>query len=385
LACQKINVTGENIVMDFSFSKSEKLLQKSARDFLTKECADTAREAEKTDESYLFNIWNKIVDLGWTGIGIPEEYGGMGGDVIETAILIEEMGRALLPAPLIPSVACSASALCEHGSDDQKKTFLPKIADGKAIIVPALIRNEPYAGVPSLQENISKKGDDLVFSGTRLFVPYAHMANWIITWADTEPGTTCFIIEKTAPGITCTPMDTTGSEKLFEVTFDHVHIQHTHIIGKTGHGGAVLKTLNELGALSHSAYLLGIIEKILDITAAYAKQRHQFGRPIGSFQAICHQLADMALQVEQVKYLTYLAYSKLSGQQACTNLISMAKARASDAARFISLFGVKIHGGIGIIDEYDMQLYFRNAKVHELAFGDADFHREVVAKNIGLQ
>lgn len=371
--------------MDFSFSKSEELLRKSVRDFLTKECSDVVRESEKNDANYLFNIWNKIADLGWTGIGIPDKYGGMGGDLIESAIIIEEMGRVLLPAPLIPTVACSAPVLLEHGSDDQKNKFLPQIADGKTIIVPALIKNAPYAGVPSFKEKLDKQGDDLVFSGIRLLAPYVHMADWIITWADTGHGITFFIIEKNAPGITCTPIDSTGSEKLFEVAFNNVHIQHNNIIGKTGNGDVVLKTFNELGAISHCAYLLGIISKILEITTAYAKQRHQFGRPIGSFQAICHQLADMALQVEQVKYLTYLAYWKLSQKQDCAGLISMAKARASDAARFISFFGVKIHGGIGIIDEYDMQLYFRNAKAHELSFGDADFHREIVAENIGLQ
>ncbi len=366
--------------MDFTFSKSQSMLQKSARDFLIKECKDMAKEAENTPNGYEDKLWRQMGELGWLGIGIPEKYDGLDGDFLELMVLIEQMGKVQLPGPFIQS-AVSGFIINKFGSDIQKETLLPAMVDGKLIIVPALIKPS-YEQIESVNESVKKKGDSYILSGTRLFVPFINTADRFIYFADTEKGNTCFIISTDEPGVKHTLLDSMGTDKIFEITLNNVQISTENIIKKEGNGDEILTYINKLGSISYSAYLLGTIDAILEMTTDYAKNREQFQRPIGSFQAISHQLADMALSVEQVRYLTYFASWKFAQEMECSKEISMAKGRASDAARSVSLFGVKIHGGIGIIDEYAMELYFRNAKTHELAFGDADYHREIIANSI---
>ena len=372
--------------MDFSLSQSQELLQKSARDFLEKECKDNAREMEKTNEGYSPKIWKKMADLGWMGLGIPSEYGGMDGDILELVILIEEMGRILLPGPFIPTVVVSATSILDHGTEDQKKDLLPGLVDGKLVIVPAVIEPDSSAGKPDIEDRVEEENGNFVLSGIRLFAPYAHMADRFIFKANHPEGdATMILVDAKSQGVTCTVLDSIASDKLCEVILDKVVVPKENILGNIGKGDAVLRQIEALGAISHSAYLLGLLEEVLDMTVEHAKGRVQFGKPIGSFQAIQHQAANMAIDVDQTRNFTYFAGSLMSQGLPVDKEIAMAKARASDASRRVCLLGVKIHGGVGIIDEYDMQLYFRRAKAHEQAYGDGRYHREIVAREIGLK
>ncbi|MFC1858828.1 acyl-CoA dehydrogenase family protein [Thermodesulfobacteriota bacterium] len=371
--------------MDFSFSKSQELLRKSARDFLKKECQDMAREAEKTDEGYFPPIWEKIADLGWTGIGIDEEYGGIGGDTFDFCILLEEMGRALFPGPFIPAVICFGCAVYEYGSVSQKKNILPGLAAGNLIGVPALMKPDPGAGQCPVEDRLDTQEDRHLLSGTRLFVPYANTADFFLyKFEHAQDDISLFLVDTGNPGVTCTILPTIASDRQCEVVLENVDMPAENRLGNKDNSVEIIHRVRELGSVSHSAYILGMLERVLEMTVDYAKERMQFGKPIGAFQAIQHQCADMLIAVEQVKNLTYQAAWKLSRRIPADREISMAKARASDASRMVSLFGIKIHGGIGIIDEYDLQLYFRRAKAEELAFGDADFHRDIVAEQLGL-
>jgi len=372
--------------MDFSLSQSQELLRKSARDFLEKECKDNAREMEETDEGYSRKIWEKMAELGWMGLGIPSKYGGMDGDILELVFLIEEMGRVLLPGPFIPTAVCSAISILEHGTEDQKKELLPAAVDGKLVIVPAVIEPSSTAGKADIEDRVETENGNFVLSGTRLFVPYAHMADrFIFKTSHPDEGTTMFLVDGKSQGVSCTVLDSIASDKLCELVLDRVKVSEKDVVGKIGKGDMVLKQIETLGAISHSAYLLGLLEQVLEMTVEYAKGRVQFGRPIGSFQAIQHQAADMAIDVDQARNFTFFAGWSMSQGLPADKEIAMAKARASDAARRVCLLGVKIHGGVGIIDEYNMQLYFRRAKAHEFAYGDARHHRETVAREIGLQ
>jgi len=194
-----------------------------------------------------------------------------------------------------------------------------------------------------------------------------------------------FLVDGKSQGVSCTVLDSIASDKLCELVLDRVKVSEKDVVGIIGKGDMVLKQIETLGAISHSAYLLGLLEQVLEMTVEYAKGRVQFGRPIGSFQAIQHQAADMAIDVDQARNFTFFAGWSMSQGLPADKEIAMAKARASDAARRVCLLGVKIHGGVGIIDEYNMQLYFRRAKAHEFAYGDARHHRETVAREIGLQ
>ncbi len=372
--------------MDFSFSKARQMLEKSARDFLKKDCRDLARQAEEMAEGYSPESWGKIADLDWSGIGIPEDYEGMGGNIVDQVVLLKEMGYYLFPGPYIASAVCAAALIADYGTPDQKKALLPPMARGKIIVVPATHRPEPFAGECG-PERLQREADGgYILTGIRLFVPYAASADHFLVAAAPPDGDgeVFLLVPADQSGITVTPLATIACDKQGEVKFENVSLPAGSLLGEGRNGLEMQKRLQNLGALAHSAYVLGMLGKVVEMTVEYARTRIQFEQPIGRFQVIQHQCADMAMDLEQVRYLTYQAALKMVEGADCTREVSMAKARASDASRRVCLLGVKIHGGTGIIDEYDMQLYFRRAKAMELAFGDGDFHREMVACELGL-
>lgn len=370
--------------MDISLDKEQVAVQNAVREFLAKEAKNLAREAEETEEGYSRELWQKMADLGWMGVSFPEEYGGSGGDFLDLILILEEMGKALVPGPFIPAVICSGHAILKYGSEVQRKEFLPKITNGNLLVIPALIEPVPDTIQVPIKEQVKVKDGSYILSGVRLFVPYANLAEWFIYRAMSEKGNTLFLINAKSPGISYSVFNTIASDKQCEVVFENVRIPKLNVLGEEGDGEKILRGINEWGALAHCGFILGLLEQVLKMSVEYAKQRVQFEKPIGSFQVIQHQCADMATDIDEVKFLTYQAAWALSKGLSATKEISMAKARASDACRRVSLLGVKIHGGLGIIIDQDMQLYFRRAKAAELAFGDGDFHREIVAQQLGL-
>ena len=369
--------------MNFSFSKSQKILQKSANDFLKKECQEMAREAETAPDGFFPEAYLKIADLGWLGVGIPEEYEGIGGDFVEIVILLEEMGKHLFPSPFISCLLCAGYLINEFGTEEQKKALLPELVSGECIIVPATIRPEPAFGHIEVEDCLTENPDGFEVSGTRLFVPFAKKANWFLTYASDKNGDQRFyLVSKQEAKIT--QLETIAADKQCEVIFEKIKIPLSSVLGEVTDFEKMLAKMNLFGSLGESAYLLGILEKVLEMTIGYAKQRKQFGKFIGQFQAIQHQCADMAMAVEQLRLLTYHAAWKISNGLDAKKDVAMAKAKASQAARQVPLRGITVHGGIGIIDEYDLQLYFRRAKAKEVSFGDADYHRELVAEAMGL-
>ena len=369
--------------MDFSFSETQRMLLDSAKSFLENEAKNLAREMEKTDEGYSRELWHKMAELGWIGVVFPEEVGGIDGSFLDLTLLIAETGKALFPGPFIPTVISGLSIL-HYGNESQKKDILPKVVEGKFILSPALTEPDPAIAGGRTEEKVSKRNENYILSGTRLFVPFGHIADLLIYDADTDNGKTLFLIDTNSPGITCTPLDSIAADKPCEVNLEEVEVSRSDILGEIGKGDEIIGKMKKWGALAQSAFVAGMLEQVLKMTVVYAKEREQFGRPIGSFQAIQHQCADMATDVDRVKFLTYQAAWKLSEDLPAEKDISMAKAWASDASRRVCLLGVKIHGGNGISEEHDMQLYFRRAKACEVAFGDSYFHREIIAQELGL-
>jgi len=367
------------------------MLQQSARDYLKKECKELARDAEEIAEGYSAKTWKAIAELGWLGIGVSEEYGGIEGDVLDQTVVLQEMGRFLFPGPFIPSGVCATYLVHRFGSDKQKASILSEMTDGKLIVIPALIDPEPFVGGEYINDEINKdlKKEGYLFSGTRLFVPYADSADVYLVPVrsfskNMDSKIRWLLIDASDPGIRLTRLKTIACDSQHEVVFENVTVPKDNILGNDQQGEEIWSAIRQIGSLAHSAYILGMLEQVLEMTVEYAKIRVQFDKPIGQFQAIQHQCADMMIDLEQVRNLTYQAAWKLSKGLPAAKEISMAKARSSDASRRVSLLGVKVHGGIGIIDEYDMQLYFRRAKAMELAYGDADYHREMVAAELGL-
>ena len=369
--------------MDFVFSESQNIMINSIRSFLLKEAKNLARNMEKTPEGYSREIWQKMAALGCMGIIFPEEYGGTVGDFLDLILLLEEMGKALVPGPFIPTIV-SGAAILQYGSELQKQQLLPKLIDGELILSYAFFPPDAAILGEVTKDQVVTKDEGYVLSGTRVFVPFGHTADCLVYYTNISNSGTLFLINTTAPGVKCTPLESLAGDKPSEVILDGVEVSRNSILGETGKGREIRRKIEELGALAHSGFIVGMLGQVLKMSVDHAKEREQFDSKIGSFQAIQHQCADMATDIEQAKYLTYYAAWKLAQGVPAQKEISMAKAWASDISRRVGLLGVKILGGTGVSEEHDMQLYFRNAKASEQAFGDGDFHREVVAQQFGL-
>jgi alkylation response protein AidB-like acyl-CoA dehydrogenase len=376
--------------MDFALNEEQEMLKKMARDFLENECPKTLiREMEDDEKGYSPELWKKMADLGWMGLAFPAEFGGEGMAFLDLAVLIEEMGRALVPAPFLSTVVYCGLSILASGTEEQKKELLPKIAKGDLILSLALTEPSASWNPGGIETKAAADGDDFVISGTKLFISDAHIADYLLCVARTKDGTgedgiTVFLVDSKSPGISLTPLKTIGSDKQFEVVLDKVRVPKQNIVGERDKGWAIMKDMLPKAILAQCTLMVGGAQQVLEMTVNYAKERVQFGKPIGSFQAIQHKCANMATDVDGCRFITYQAAWKYNEGLPCDLEISMAKAWVSEAYRRTCAEGHQIHGGIGFIKDHDMQLYYRRAKTSELMFGDADYHRELVAQQIGL-
>ncbi|MEX0799859.1 MAG: acyl-CoA dehydrogenase family protein [Dehalococcoidia bacterium] len=376
--------------MDLGLDEQQELLKNFARDFLEKECPESlVREMEEDEKGYSPDLWKKMADQGWMGLIIPEEYGGTGMNLCELAVLLEEFGRALVPGPYISTVVLGATPIMEAGSDEQKQYMLPKIASGETIMTLALTEPSAKWDADGVQLEAKKSGSDYVLNGVKLFVPDAHVTDRMIVAARTssgknpEDGVTLFFVDSKADGISYEVLKTIAADKQCEVTFKDVKIPADWVLGEVDKGWPIVEKVKKVATVAACAYLVGLAQMDFDVTLNYAKERVQFGRPIGSFQAIQHKLADAVIDVDGSRFITYkAAWSLQEGEPDADLMVSMAKAWTSDASRRVVAHGQQIHGGIGFTKEYKIQLYFRRQKWMELMWGDADYHRELVAQKL---
>ncbi len=375
--------------MDFSFTEEQEMLRKIARDFLSTECPkDLVRKMVKDEKGYTPELWGKMAELGWMGLIIPEKYGGIEGSFLDIAVLLEEMGRAALPGPFFPTLIGSL-AILELGSAEQKNELLPKIAQGKLVLTLAI--SEPDVGyeLTALQCQVTAEGKEYTVDGTKLFVEYAHIANLMLCAARSkgsagQQGITLFLIDAKDPNLTLTPIETIAGDKQFEVRLKRIRVPQSGILGEAHKGGEYLQKLLQVATVAKCAEMVGGAQQVLDMTVDYAKQRVQFDHPIGSLQAIQHHCANMLIDLEGMKYVTYVAAWKVSEGLPFSKEAAMAKAWASEAYRRISDLAHECHGAIGFCEDHDLPLYSKRAKASEFAFGDARFQRRLVAQEIGL-
>ncbi len=372
--------------MDLGLDEQQEMLKNFARDFLEKECPESlVREMEEDDQGYSPDLWKKMAEQGWMGLTIPEDQGGAGMSLCELVVLLEEFGRALVPGPFISTVVLGAVPIMEAGTDEQKAQYLPKIAAGEVIMTMALTEPSAKWTADGVTLEAKKDGGDYVLNGTKLFVPDAHVTDYMVVVARTggkgEDGITLFIVDSKSDGIKFEQLKTIAADKQSEVIFENVKVPAANILGSEGKGWETVEKVSRVATVAACAYLVGLSQMDFDTTLNYAKERVQFGRPIGSFQAIQHKLADAIIDVDGSRFITYkAAWSLTEGEDDSDLMISMAKAWASDASRRVVAHGQQIHGGIGFTKEYKIQLYFRRQKWMELMWGDADYHREKVAQ-----
>jgi alkylation response protein AidB-like acyl-CoA dehydrogenase len=375
--------------MDIGFTEEQELLRTSARKFLENECPTAfVRQRMAEPAAMTEDFWRKLAEQGWFGILYPEALGGSGLGLVDMTVLMEEMGRAVMPGPFFSTVLLGGSAILEAGSPDQRQEWLPRIAEGSAKV--SLAWTEPNArwDAAGIVATGRETSGGFMLSGIKLFVPDAHLSDALIIAVRTRDGSTMedsvslFLVPKDVVGLAVTLLPTIDeTRKLCEVRLDNVAVPATALLGDPHRGWPPLARVLDRAAVALCAEMCGGAQQVLDMTTAYAKIRIAFGKPIGSYQGVKHQAADMLVAIENAKSLTYYAAWALDEELAEAPLaVSMAKAAASDAYRKVAGTGIQLHGGIGMTWEHDLQLYFKRAKASEVAFGDATWHRERVAR-----
>ena len=377
--------------MDFSFTEEQDMLRRSARDFLTKECPKArVREMAKDERGYDPQVWHRMAELGWMGLVLPEEYGGMGASLMDLVILMEEMGRNILPGPFFSTIALCTLPLLEYGSSEQKTRFLPQIAKGEAMWTFGLAESSGKYEASEVKLRAMLKGANYVLQGHKLFVTDAHVADYILVAGRTgegegpEDGITLFIVDARGPNVKMEAIPTMGGDRQFKVSFDRAVVSKDSILGKIGNGWHIADFILQRAAVLKCAEMSGACQAVLDMTSSYAKERIQFDRPIGSFQAIQHKLADMLIDAEAVQYLLYQAAWGVSVGLPSLWQISAAKAKSNEAYQRICIEAIAAHGAIGYTMDHDIGLYYRRVKAAQFAAGDTDLHREVIAAELGL-
>jgi alkylation response protein AidB-like acyl-CoA dehydrogenase len=363
------------------------MLRDAAKRFLADNCSTKfVRQMMADATAHDAAFWEKLVGQGWPGLLIPEQYGGANGTFLDLTVVLEEMGKALIPGPYFAAALLGAPTFIEGASDALKKEFLPKIAEGKFIATVALAEAAGRFDAGGVELKAIKKGSGYTLNGEKFFVPDAHCADAIIVAARTggagEKGITLLCVPAKEKGVTVTQLKTVDmTRRSCHVKFDNV--QADTMIGKADEGWAVLRRVLDIATAGLSVEMVGTAQKALDIAVDYAKTRVQFGKPIGSFQAIKHKCVDMMVAVENSRSLTYYACWTVDERVSeAATAVPMAKAYASDMAKNVTSEAIQVHGGIGFTWEHDMHLYHRRALAGEANLGNAPVHREQVAKSL---
>jgi alkylation response protein AidB-like acyl-CoA dehydrogenase len=371
--------------MNFAFTEEQEELRNFVRSFMEDKSSETAvREQMETEAGYDRAVWSQMAEqMGLQAIHIPEEYGGQGYGYVELGIVLEEMGRALLCAPFFSSVVLAANTLLQSGDEAAKQAHLPGIASGETIATLAFTEPSGKWDEAGITMEATASGDGYTLSGTKSFVLDGHTANLIIVAARTAAGVSLFAVDGDASGLTRTALSTMDqTRKQAKLDFDNTPAT---LIGTDGGGWDVLSTVLDLAAVGLAAEQVGGAQFVLEMAVQYAKDRVQFGRPIGSFQAIKHKCADMLLEVESAKSAAYYGLwcaSEMNDE--LPSVASLAKAYCSEAYFHATAENIQIHGGIGFTWEHPAHLYFKRAKSSELLFGDPTYHREQLAQRIGI-
>ena len=371
--------------MNFAFSEEQEELRRIVRQFLESKSPESAvREQMETERGFDDAVWNQMgTEMGLQGLIIPEEFGGQGYGYVELIVVLEEMGRRLLCAPYFSTVALATNTLLQSGDEDAKKAHLPGIAAGETIATVAFTESNGRWDEEGITLAASKSGDGFTLTGEKMFVLDGHTANLVIVAAKTDAGVSLFTVDGDAEGLTRTPLATMDqTRKQAKLEFSNTPAT---LIGTDGGGWDVLSTVLDLAAVALAAEQVGGAQECLDMSVQYAKDRVQFGRPIGSFQAIKHKCADMLLEVESAKSAAYYAgWCAAEMNDELPAVASLAKAYCSEAYFHASAENIQIHGGIGFTWEHPAHLYFKRAKSSELLFGDPTYHRELLAQRIGI-
>lgn len=375
--------------MDLEFTHEQKMLKDQARKFLAGEwSSEKARETAGSESGHDAELWKKMADLGWLGLLIPEAYDGMGMGILDLAVLMEECGRALVPSTLFSTLQ-AALVLLNGGGEGQKRAYLPRIASGGTLMSLAVAEPQAIHDPVFFQTRGGVERGQYVLNGTKLFVPNAATADELLVVARTgaEPASraiSLFLVHRDAPGLHVTPLVTFGGDKQSEVRLESVRVSPDGLLGRWGAGWPAVEKAMEQATVLLCAEMVGGAQQVLDLTVSYMNERHQFDRPIGSFQAVQHFCADMSIGLDGARELSYQAASLLNADLPARKEVSMAKAWTGEVYKRMTLVAHELFGGIGFSREHDLHLYSSRAKTAELTLGTRDRHLEIVAEQLGL-
>jgi alkylation response protein AidB-like acyl-CoA dehydrogenase len=376
--------------MNFELDEEQQMLRASAREFLRAECDKAMlRKLEASDSGHSPELWKKMAELGWMGIAVPEEYGGADWGLLGLAVLFEEIGRAAFDSPLFSTSVASLMVL-EGGTDQQRKEILSKVTSGARILTLAMAEPEVSTDLRFVSVTARPRDGGYVITGTKLFVPYANVADQMLVVTRTggaagdEAGLSLFLVDRGSPGLRLTPLETIAPDKQYQVDFDDVRVSSDGLLGDLNQGLPLLRSVLAKASAVQCAEMLGGAENELEVTAEYTKERVQFDRPIGTFQAVQHRLADMFTDVQGARWTSYQAICRLSKEMPAARELAIAKAFASDACMRVAFGAQQLHGGAGVDLDHDLHFYFRRAKVLELRFGSAPDHLKALEGELGL-
>ena len=373
--------------MNFAFSEEQEELRRLARKWLEeKSPSPVVRRLMESDEGFDPALWKEVAAMGWQAMAIPEQYGGAGFGFLEQVVLLEEMGRALHPAPYLATAVMAATILLEAGSEEQKEKYLPPLAAGDLTATVAFTEPNGLWEERGIETTATDSANGYTLTGTKSFVLDGHTAALLLVAARTLDGVTLFLVDPASTGVRRRKLETMDmTRKLAEVEFDDVEVPPAAMLGAAGNGWRSIERMLARAVVALAAEQVGGAQKCLDMSVEYAKVRHQFGRPIGSFQAIKHKCADMLVQVESARSAAYYAaWAAAENNDELVEVAPLAKSYCSEAFFFCAAENIQIHGGIGFTWEHDAHLYFKRAKSSELLFGDPAHHRAVLAQRLGL-
>ena len=378
--------------MDLGLSEIQQMLKNSAREFLSQECPLTlVREMEEDQRGYTDELWRQLAGLGWTGVVFPEQYGGTGGSFLDLAVLLEEIGRSLVPGPFFSTVVLGGLTVLDAGTDEQKRDILTRVCSGQLLLTLALTEASATYEAWGVETTATREGDAFSINGAKLFVPDAHVADLLLVAARTSPsrqsedpesGITLFIVPSGSAGVTVNQLSTISSDRQCEVTLSDVKVPASAVLGEVDAGWPIIWRTLHRAVAGKCLEMLGGADAVVEMTVEYAKQRTQFGRPVGTFQAVQHHCANMSTDVEGCRHISYQAAWKIAEGEPADREIAMAKAWVSGAYQRVCNLAHQCHGAIGFTKEHDLQLYTRRAKVQELGYGDVNFHKELALRQI---
>lgn len=374
--------------MNFDFSVEQKLLRDSVRKFFSKELdGDLVRELIRDEKGYREKIWRKMAELGWMGLLIPTPYGGEEMRFLDLAVVLHEMGYACFPGPFFSTAVAGVMMLLEAGSAAQKEAILPKVADGSHLLSMAWTEEGAGYDTDGISLRANRQNGDFILSGRKRFVPDAHVADTILCVAlaeaeETQGSLNVFIVDRRSEGLSIRPLKTFTGEKFCDVDFDNVRVTESNLLGNCNQPKSTLNKILLKAAVGKCAEMVGGAQRVMEMTVEHAKKRVQFGKPVGSFQAVQHHCSNMLTYLETSRYMMYQAAWQISERLPFEKAASMSKAWVSDSCRRLVALAHQVMGGLGFMEEIDLHLYFNRTKAAEVAFGDADLHREYVARQL---